>query len=497
MLNVILGHRPSGEPRDDPAVLNVEGWILGQLAEPTGATPGNEAIAPAVVSRRYRLGNEFPAEGFVQQALEQYFRTLGFQLDLQTHADLFARHPNSGERWVVEAKGRTSDIGLDLRTGLGQLLRREIGPDGDLQSAYRRWSEEQMEEHDRMMLHMMEEFHRRYRPQPVPQTVREPIRALNRVPLFECREPLVDIRRYCPGVRVARRCLPFLRARVAEMLNAAQAALPAGYRFQVTTALRTLAMQQELYDRYFARLQEEHPGWSYATLRRCTNRFFAPADQKAPPGHCTGGAVDVRLLGPGGRRLDLTSPYEGWAAAPTCLPRLSPRAARNREILVAAMLGAGFSNCQEEYWHYSYGDAAWAVRTGQPNCIYGLVQPPRRSGRRAGESLMSPTTAREDEPGPAEPSQPDAAWSRLRDHLESERQRIQREIGRYPRPVTACDAQFNYLLEQRSLLGQETLRLEKALTDPAAGSVPMRALHEFIETSACLDEEAKRRLRDP
>jgi hypothetical protein len=40
-------------------------------------------------------------------------------------------------------------------------LRREIGPDGDLRAAYRRWYAEQMEEHDRMMFHLVEEFNRR------------------------------------------------------------------------------------------------------------------------------------------------------------------------------------------------------------------------------------------------------------------------------------------------------------------------------------------------
>ena len=40
-------------------------------------------------------------------------------------------------------------------------LRREIGPDGDLKAAYRKWYAEQMEEHDRTMLHMMREFERR------------------------------------------------------------------------------------------------------------------------------------------------------------------------------------------------------------------------------------------------------------------------------------------------------------------------------------------------
>ena len=33
-------------------------------------------------------------------------------------------------------------------------LRREIGPDGDLKAAYRKWYAEQMEEHDRMIRRM-------------------------------------------------------------------------------------------------------------------------------------------------------------------------------------------------------------------------------------------------------------------------------------------------------------------------------------------------------
>ena len=55
---------------------------------------------------------------------------------------------------------------LDLMNTCDQFLlaglRREIGPDGDLRAAYRRWYADEMEQHDRMMSHLMEEFHRRY-----------------------------------------------------------------------------------------------------------------------------------------------------------------------------------------------------------------------------------------------------------------------------------------------------------------------------------------------
>ena len=39
-------------------------------------------------------------------------------------------------------------------------LREEIGPDGDLQAAYRRWYEAQMVEHDKMLVQLVRNLHR-------------------------------------------------------------------------------------------------------------------------------------------------------------------------------------------------------------------------------------------------------------------------------------------------------------------------------------------------
>jgi D-alanyl-D-alanine dipeptidase len=205
----------------------------------------------------------------------------------------------------------------------------------------------------------------------------EPIAALNRVKERECGEPLVDIRKHCPGVRVSRKCLPYLRETVAKKLQQAQDALPPGYRLHVTTALRTKEAQRVLFDKYFAELTEKHPEWSYGTRRRQTCRFFAPYDQPAPPGHCTGAAVDVHLLLPSGRTAELRKPLTGWKSARSLATGLSEKAVRNREILFTAMLAAGFSNCAEEFWHFSWGDAGWAVRVGERVCVYGWVSLPQ------------------------------------------------------------------------------------------------------------------------
>jgi D-alanyl-D-alanine dipeptidase len=160
------------------------------------------------------------------------------------------------------------------------------------------------------------------------------------------------------------------------MLNAAQESLAPGYCLRVGTALRTLSMQKGGWDGFFKRQREAHPDWPLSALRRATNRYFAPYDQKAPPGHCTGGAVDVALLDAHGNGLDMTAPTQGWDAAYTWSDKISPEARANRMLMVDAMLGAGFSNCRDEFWHYSWGDSAWAVRVGETSCPYGWVHPP-------------------------------------------------------------------------------------------------------------------------
>ena len=135
-------------------------------------------------------------------------------------------------------------------------------------------------------------------------------------------------------------------------------------------------MQQRGWNGYYRRMQEEHPDWPLSALRRATNKYHAPYDQKAPPGHCTGGAVDVHLLDPDGNALDMIAPTEGWQAVDTFSDKISPEAKANRMRMVEAMLGAGFSNCRDEYWHYSWGDSGWAVRVGETECPYGWTYAP-------------------------------------------------------------------------------------------------------------------------
>jgi cell division protein FtsB len=89
---------------------------------------------------------------------------------------------------------------------------------------------------------------------------------------------------------------------------------------------------------------------------------------------------------------------------------------------------------------------------------------------------------------------PDEVMKNLAARLEKRRRQVAEEISRYPPPIPACDAQFNYLLEARRGIARELARLE----DARAGALSKHDLTAFIrrliEASAYLDEDARREL---
>jgi D-alanyl-D-alanine dipeptidase len=210
------------------------------------------------------------------------------------------------------------------------------------------------------------------------------------VPTIECGEPLVDLRVACPEV-VVKAVPTFARWGVAERLNEAHARLPDGCRIRVSVALRTMEQQARGYWGHYRDLEERHPEWPRSILRREANKFWHPPDTRAVPGHCTGGAVDVTLLAQDGAPLDMTSAlFEGASTQATFSLHLTPGARANRELLFRVMTEAGFSNCYDEWWHWSYGDAGWACRLGFPHAVYGMVaEPPEEALRQIEERRLA------------------------------------------------------------------------------------------------------------
>jgi D-alanyl-D-alanine dipeptidase len=217
----------------------------------------------------------------------------------------------------------------------------------------------------------------------------EPIAALNKIVEIESGEPMVDMELACPNlVKMRPTTFSWCRKTVAEMVEQAARSLPKGVRMGYVEAWRPFERQKAIFDWMWEKLEEARPGLTYSQKRRIVCRWVAPIDQKAPPGHCTGAALDVYLLDPAGDLVDVISPFSRFQATATYTLGLSDIALANRSLLVETMTLAGFSNCRDEYWHYSFGDAGWAVRTGHKECQYGLVEVDESVWREAQDEWM-------------------------------------------------------------------------------------------------------------
>ncbi|MBC8103416.1 MAG: D-alanyl-D-alanine carboxypeptidase family protein [Cytophagales bacterium] len=208
----------------------------------------------------------------------------------------------------------------------------------------------------------------------MPRSFGEPLTKLRAVPIQENGEPLVDPRTLSKRIHFAAKHprfetmprTPRVRKRVAEMLAEAAGSLPPGIDLKILEGFRPLHQQRFMYESLKKAFADKHPQWSRATLHRVTNQMSAPPDDPCPPPHSTGGAVDLFLFDTrSGEDLDMVSPLE-WdeTSAPTTMKGLSETAQNNRRLLIGVLEPTGLTNYTGEWWHWSYGDSGWALRTG-------------------------------------------------------------------------------------------------------------------------------------
>jgi D-alanyl-D-alanine dipeptidase len=65
------------------------------------------------------------------------------------------------------------------------------------------------------------------------------------------------------------------------------------------------------------------------------------------------------------------TPEESAGACYTQADNISDRARSHRDILSTALTAAGLVNYPTEWWHWSYGDRYWALKTGAAVAHYG------------------------------------------------------------------------------------------------------------------------------
>ena len=92
-------------------------------------------------------------------------------------------------------------------------------------------------------------------------------------------------------------------------------------------------------------------------------------------------------------------------------------------------------------------------------------------------------------------NEPAQVWHYLIEQLENERRRIFDEMVHYPPPIPRCDAQYNYLLEERGRLAEEIHRLDALSRAELGRETQMQSIDEFIRSSNDLSAEARQRAR--
>jgi D-alanyl-D-alanine dipeptidase len=212
------------------------------------------------------------------------------------------------------------------------------------------------------------------------------------IPVRECGEPLVDIRAegalaYGPPPETpdTEPDYTWLRRGVYERLLRVQRRLPAGLKLRLYEGLRSARVQRQLFEEEKARVAEAHPEFTAREVHERATILISPPEHfdgtpNLPP-HSTGGAVDVELIDASGRVVDFGMEAKDWVRVDSeyCETRHQPLpepARSNRLLLCEAMEAEGFVNYVREWWHYSYGDRYWALKTGAPHAIYGPVERP-------------------------------------------------------------------------------------------------------------------------
>ncbi len=78
--------------------------------------------------------------------------------------------------------------------------------------------------------------------------------------------------------------------------------------------------------------------------------------------------------------------------------------------------------------------------------------------------------------------------ARTRDALQAIRSTISEEIVRYPMPITACDVQYNHLLQARRQARAEMTHLQRMVEQ---GPLSIDTLRTFVHASETLDTREK------
>lgn len=144
----------------------------------------------------------------------------------------------------------------------------------------------------------------------------------------------------------------------------------------IRSVWRSFEHQRLLWEERVDSMKKEYPKKQIEEIEETVSYFIAPPQKST---HSTGGAVDaliydlkndsvMRFGTNDGLKIDLNDkcyPYH---------PYITPEAKRNRKLLIGLFEEEDFTVDIKEYWHFDYGNIAWAAEKGKDHAIYGIIE---------------------------------------------------------------------------------------------------------------------------
>lgn len=168
----------------------------------------------------------------------------------------------------------------------------------------------------------------------------------------------------------------YVREPLSEMLAVAAMRMPKKYQLIIRAGHRPLAVQLKLLEMVKQKYRANNPDATGVQALEFARTYVSDPTIKLPP-HCCGAAVDVDVKDTlTGELVDFGCPVNTDSdIAFLDSDEITQSQKINRNMLLDAMLSAGFAPFAHEWWHFSFGDAIWKDFYKKKNILYGLIEP--------------------------------------------------------------------------------------------------------------------------
>ena len=166
----------------------------------------------------------------------------------------------------------------------------------------------------------------------------------------------------------------YTRACVLSRLLDALGRLPENVGFEVWDVYRSRAVQGRLFEWMRGEVRKLHPDFTEDEIFIETKKFAslpAKVGEAYCSPHLSGGAVDLTLFDcETGGVIEMGTPFDDCSPRAHALyfeeQKSDESIRQSRALLRNAMLSAGFTLYQYEWWHFDYGNLFWSQTTGKP-----------------------------------------------------------------------------------------------------------------------------------